>query len=416
MQQKITIKGTIMPKQEDDKKNEICIRRQDGYKMGIKLRENINIEEIDKLKNQKLKEEKNKITYDITKPKVLIISTGGTIASKIDYKTGAVIAKFTANDLVEKIPELINIAQMEAINVFNEMSENFTSSHWQKIAEVIYKNINREKISGIILMQGTDTLSYTASALSFLLNKLGKPVCIVGSQRSIDRGSSDAFMNLVCASHFAISDFAGVFCIMHATMNDDFCFAIRGTRVKKMHSSRRDAFKSINEMPIAKIYPKGNIQILNKKYNKRNNNLNTELNGNLNPEVMLIKTYPGLNPNIIDFAIEKKIKGIVLEGTGLGHCCTKGKNNFLPFFEKCKKKNIPVIMTTQTIYGRVNAYVYSALRILEKAGLIYAEDMISEVAYIKLKWVLSQENNLNEVKKLMLINVADEISERSEII
>ncbi|MCK5176876.1 MAG: Glu-tRNA(Gln) amidotransferase subunit GatD, partial [Candidatus Aenigmarchaeota archaeon] len=270
-------------------------------------------------------------------------------------------------------------------------------------------------IAGIILMHGTDTLGYTASALSLILKDIGKPVCVVGAQRSSDRGSSDTFMNLICASHVAVGNFAGVFCVMHANTDDNYCSVIKGTRARKMHSSRRDAFKSINENPVAYVWQDGKIKnITNSK--KRDNNLQTKIVGNLRPEVMLIKTYPGLNPNIIDFALKSGVQGIIIEGTGLGHTCTIGEKSFLPYFEKCAKLGIPVIMTTQTIHGRTNHFVYSAARHITDTGVIYAEDMISETAYTKLKWILSQTNNITKIKEMMLTNFAGEISERSEIV
>ncbi|MCK5476588.1 MAG: Glu-tRNA(Gln) amidotransferase subunit GatD [Candidatus Aenigmarchaeota archaeon] len=409
------IKGIVMPKEEDDAKNEICIRMENGYKTGLILDKNTTVKKTGHVNETPTTIKKSENTPDKNNQKILFISTGGTIASKIDYKTGAVIAKFTARELEEKVPQLKEIAQPEAKTIFSEMSENLTPKHWETIAKEIALNLKRKDIAGVIIMHGTDTLGYTASALSFILKDIGKPVCIVGAQRSSDRGSSDTFMNLICASHIAVGNFAGVFCVMHANTDDNYCSVIKGTRARKMHSSRRDAFKSINENPVAYVWQDGKIKnITNSK--KRDNNLQTKIVGNLRPEVMLIKTYPDLNPSVIDYAIQNKTCGIIIEGTGLGHVCTKGENNFLPYFKKCAKLNIPVIMTTQTVYGRTNPYVYSALRHIADTSVIYAEDMISETAYIKLKWVLSQTKDMHEIKKMMLNNFAGEISERSEIV
>ena len=410
-----TISGIVMRKEEADAKNEICIRMENGNKMGLILDKNTTIKKTGHVKETPTTENNPNKSPNKNNQKILFISTGGTIASKIDYKTGGVIAKFTARELEEKVPQLKEIAQPEAKTIFSEMSENLTPKHWKIIAKEIALNINRNDIAGIILMHGTDTLGYTASALSLILKDIGKPVCIVGAQRSSDRGSSDTFMNLICASHVAVGNFAGVFCVMHANTDDNYCSAIIGTRARKMHSSRRDAFKSINENPIAFVYPNGKIKnITNSK--KRDNNLNTKIAGNFDSDVMLIKTYPGLNPNIIDFAIKNSVKGIVIEGTGLGHTCTIGKNNFLPYFKKCAKLKIPVIMTTQTVWGRTNPCVYSAARYIRETGVIYVEDCISETAYVKLRWVLSQTKDIKEIENLMTKNIAGEISERSDII
>ena len=409
------INGIIMPKEEDDTKNEICIRMKSGYKIGLILDKNIIVKKTGYIKEIQTTEKESKKISSTGRKKILFISTGGTIVSKIDYKTGGVIAKFTAKEVEEKIPLLKKIAKTETKTVFSKMSENLTPKDWKRIAKEIKININREEISGIILMHGTDTLGYTASALSFILQDIGKPICLVGAQRSSDRGSSDTFMNLICASHVATMDFAGVFCVMHANTDDDYCAIIKGTRVRKMHSSRRDAFKSINEMPVALVWENGKIKNINKT-NKRASNLKTKIIGNFNPDVMLIKNYPGLNPKIINYALQNQVKGIIIEGTGLGHICTAGKNNFLPYFKKCAELNVPVIMTTQTIYGRTNPHVYSAARYIAETGVIYAEDMIGETAYIKLRWVLSQTDKKKEIEKLMKKNIAGEISNRSEII
>ncbi|RLG14444.1 MAG: Glu-tRNA(Gln) amidotransferase GatDE subunit D [Candidatus Nanohalarchaeota archaeon] len=410
-----TISGIVMPKEEGDAKNEICIRMENGYKIGLILDKNTTVKKTGHVKETPATETKLENTSGKNNQKILFISTGGTIASKIDYKTGAVIAKFTARELEEKVPQLKEIARPEAKTIFSEMSENLTPKHWEIIAKEIASNLNRNDIAGIILMHGTDTLGYTASALSFILKDIGKPVCIVGAQRSSDRGSSDTFMNLICASHVAVGNFAGVFCVMHANTDDDYCAVIKGTRARKMHSSRRDAFKSINEKPVAFVWENGKIKSISKS-KKRDNNLKTTIAGNFSSDVMLIKTYPGLNPNVIDFAIKNSIQGIVIEGTGLGHTCTVRKNNFLPYFKKCAKLKIPVIMTTQTVYGRTNPNVYSAARYIAETGVIYVEDCISETAYVKLRWVLSQTKDIKEIEKLMKENVAGEIEERSEII
>lgn len=348
------------------------------------------------------------------KKTISILGTGGTIASRIDYKTGGVYASFSSSDIITQIPELEKIAEIRARQIMQVMSEDITPLDWRIIAKEVANEINSE-VDGIIITHGTDTMHYTAAALSFMLRDLKKPVVLVGSQRSSDRGSSDAFINLICASQFITkSDVAEVCIVMHENISDETCIAIRGCRARKMHTSRRDAFKPINDLPIARIYPEGRIEIISKNYKKRDREKPyVNLDNNLEEKVALIKMYPGVDSRIIDFYIKNGYKGFVIEATGLGHVSTIGKNCMLKKIEKAIKKEIPVVITSQCLYGRVHPTIYANLRKLSKIGCIFAEDMLPEVAYIKLMYALAHSNNIEEVKKIMLTNLANEISERT---
>lgn len=345
---------------------------------------------------------------------ISILSTGGTIASRVDYKTGGVYASLSSKEIIAQVPEIENIATIRAREVMQVMSEDITPKDWKIIAKEVVKEINSDA-DGVIITHGTDTMHYTSAALSFMLKNLKKPVVLVGAQRSSDRGSSDAFINLICASHFITkSDVAEVCIVMHENMNDESCIAIRGCRARKMHTSRRDAFKPINDLPIARIYPNGKIEMISKNYRKREDNKPyVVLDDKLEEKVALIKMYPGVDSRIIDFYIKNGYKGFVIEATGLGHVSTIGKYSMLEKIKKAIAKNIPVVITSQCLYGRVHPTIYANLRKLSKIGCIFTEDMLPEVAYIKLMYALAHSNSFDEVKEIMLTNLANEISERT---
>lgn len=411
---KKSFEGILMPRIELGNKNSLIIKLDNGYNLGIEFWKGVKIMKIKtghKIGKKEVKEVK-KIIFDKKLPMVSIIGTGGTIASKIDYRTGGVYASFSAKDIVTQIPDLKEIANIKTEEIMKIMSEDMTPDRWKNIAKAVAKEIN-SGVKGVIVTHGTDTLHYTAAALSFMLRDLPCPVVIVGAQRSSDRGSSDTVMNVACTANFVVnSDVAEVCTVMHGSMEDDYCFAIRGTKVRKMHTSRRDAFRSINELPIAKIYWKTKkIEILNKNYRKRSDK-KVKVDDKLDTRVALIKCYPGLNPEIFDHYIKKKYKGFVVEGTGLGHTPTLGKHSLLPKVEKAIKLGIPVVMTSQCLYGRVHPTFYHNLRELSKRGVIFAEDMLPEVAYIKLMWILGHTKKMEKIREMMLTNYAGEITER----
>ncbi len=407
--------GILIPRPAIFDKNIIILKLDSGYNIGI---DKAKIKKIDLLKKYEPKEVKrHKIKFNKNLPTVLIISCGGTISSRLDYRTGGVCSDYTAEDFIQMCPELENIANIRAKKAFNLMSEDMIPKDWQKIAEMIHQEL--KQCDGVIVTQGTDTLHFTAYAMSFFLKNLNKPVIFTASQRSIDRGSSDAFMNLICSVTAAAKfDFAGVATCLHGTINDDYCILNRGAKVRKMHTSRRDAFRPLNELPLAKIFTDGKIEITNDNFRKASESkeLKTELDNKFEPKVAMIAVYPGMNPEIIDFYANKGYKGIVLSATALGHVPTIVKGYSLePYLKKAHEKGLAIVIASQTLYGRTNPYVYSNLRKLSiTLSCIYVEDMIPEAAYIKLGWALGHTSDIAEVKKMMLKNVAGEINERHE--
>jgi glutamyl-tRNA(Gln) amidotransferase subunit D len=313
------------------------------------------------------------------------------------------------------LPELENIANIKAKKVMSLMSEDMLPKDWIEMAKIIEKEI-KEGVDGIVITHGTDTMHFTAAALSFMLEKINIPIIITGSQRSIDRGSSDAFMNLLCAVKAAAEfDGAEVMTCMHSSSNDDSCILIRGTKVRKMHTSRRDAFRPINDRALAKVYADKKIEILNNNYKKadRAKKTTADITAKFNEELALIYVYPGLDPDIINFYLKKEVKGIIIAATALGHVNTWTEKSLIPNIKKCYDKKIPVFITSQTIYGAVNPYVYTNLRKLSVEGHgIYLKDILPETAYIKLGWAMSQEKEYEKIKDMMLENIKGEFNER----
>src|SRR3989338_136708 len=406
--------GILLPRPEIFDENYTVIKLDNGYNIGIENKKITKIELVKKY--EKKKEKKHKIEHKKGLPNVPILSFGGTISSRVDYKTGGVYADYTAEDFVAMLPDLKNVANLKAEKVMSIMSEDMAPEDWQAMARRIAKELNEDKVSGVVVTQGTDTLHYSTAAISFFLRHLNKPVVFTAAQRSIDRGSSDAFSNLLCAVHAAGKfDGAAVVTCLHGTSNDDYCILNRGTKVRKMHTSRRDAFRPINELPLAKVYENGNIEILNNNYNKRNDGKVT-VNDKFEHKTALLYVYPGMNPDVLDYYLEKKYKGIVIAATGLGHVSTLNpKNSLVKKLKELIDKNVAIVIAPQTLYGRVHPYVYSPLRKLSiELNCIFADDMLPETAYVKLGWVLGHTHKLDEVKEMMLMNYAGEISERSE--
>lgn len=336
-------------------------------------------------------------------PKIAILSTGGTIASKIDYRTGAVTSQFTADDILAAIPELREIADFKGRVISSILSENMDSESWQNLARVVVEEIE-SGVDGIIVTHGTDTMMYTAAALSFMINT-PVPIVLVGSQRSADRPSSDNAMNAICAALVAVSDIAEVSVVMHGTTSDDFCEIHRGTKVRKMHTSRRDAFKSVNSLPIGIVdYDTREIKTFI-DYTKRGEKT-LKFKPGMESKCALVKFTPGSDPSILDCYINGGYKGLVLEGTGLGHVSTK----WIPMVRKAVNAKMPVIVTSQCLNGRICDRVYDTGRDMLKAGAIEGEDTLPETALVKLMWVLGQTDEFDEAIEMLREDLSGEIT------
>ena len=396
--------GVLMPRSELEDDRHIVIKLDDGYNLGLSI-ESIAITKMPQDATKPFATAaKEKVRTDL--PKVSIISTGGTIASRVDYKTGAVSPALTASDLYQSVPELGEIASIRTEILLSLLSENIEPANWSSMAKAVAAHV-KDGAQGIVITHGTDTMGYTAAALSFALRNLPVPVVLVGSQRSSDRPSSDATLNLKGAVQVAaMAPFAEVCVLMHGGSSDDALLIHRGTKVRKFHTSRRDAFRSVNAQPMGELRG-GEIRLFGEA---RARGGTLELKPTFDEDVILIKSFPGVPGDLFDPIIHRGFHGIVLEGTGLGHVPTSLFNQV----KRATEAGMAVVMTSQCIHGRVNMNVYSTGRELLKLGVIPAEDMLPETALVKLMWVLGQTTDPKKIRELFLQNIAGEISPRSE--
>jgi glutamyl-tRNA(Gln) amidotransferase subunit D len=402
-----TYEGILIPRSETGDDKHVVVKLKSGYNVGIHITSDVKIEKIGKgakpsFASPPLPDQKSEL------PKAVILSTGGTIASRVDYRTGAVRSALSASDLYGVVPELADTARVTTEIVFSIYSENLTQKHWSKLAQTVAKHI-RQGADGVVIPHGTDTMAYTAAALSFALQNLPVPVILVGAQRSSDRPSSDAATNLIAAVQAATRGaFAEVGLAMHETLSDTAIAVCKGTKVRKCHTSRRDTFKPVNATPIARV-ENNKIIMLTDDYQKRNASKKLILKRKFSEAVALVKFHPGLDPAIIDWHVERGCKGILLEGSGLGHVskyCFNAIGNAI-------KRGVVVTLASQCIWGRVNMNVYDTGRDLLTLGVVPLEDMFPETALVKLMWVLGQTSDLEEAKKLLKTNIAGEFSPRT---
>lgn len=402
-----TIYEGVLLEVPDSDKSIILLKLGSGYNIGFNKKD---INEIKVIRKSKEASEEFIVKKDSSKSNIAMILTGGTIASRYDSKTGGVKPLDTPESLFKFYPELFEKVNVLKVEIpFMKASEDMNFKDWKKIAKVCEGLLNDSNIKGVIITHGTDFLHYTASALSFFLGKLSKPVVLTYSQRSIDRASSDANMNLYCSAIAAISEIAEVMIVGHANSDDDFCNAIPGTKARKMHTSMRDTFKAINSNPFAKI-SKESLEIIS-DHNKRSKG-KVKVDTNFEEKVALVKVYPGQEPEILDYYLKNKYKGIVLEVAGLGHVPVSTWKKKL---KEVQDKGLIICATAQTIYGSLDPYVYSNGRDILETGVIYLKDMLSETALVKLGWVLGHKDwskTRELVKEKMLENLHFEFNER----
>jgi len=397
----ITYSGIIMPRYEHSDDKHIVLKLKSGYNIGLEI---AKIKKIEKNETVEKIVEKNEVIKKNEKlPNILLLSTGGTIASKIDYRTGAVTPVLTAEELNSSVPELAEIANIDTKVLFSEYSENIMPQHWLKIAETIEEYSNSD-YAGIIIAHGTDTMHYTSSYLSFALAGFTIPIALVGSQRSSDRASSDAALNLIGAVKFLTKcKTNGIYIIMHQDENDETIACHIGTRVRKNHTSKRGAFQTVGDDPA--------FLIIN---NEIHNNMKTKFftierfdpKIKINEKVALVKYYPGYNPELLKNIIDSGYRAIIFEGTGLGHI---GENMY-PIVKIANEKGIFMGMTSQCIDGRVRMTVYESGRDLLDLGIVPLENMIPEVALVKAMWVTANTEKCDEIKEIMLDKIALEFS------
>jgi glutamyl-tRNA(Gln) amidotransferase subunit D len=399
-------KGILMPHHEFSDPDVIIIKLSSGYNIGVRTDASTEISVVSKVQP---KGHKARHAQECKCAKtVSVLGTGGTIASYVDYRTGAVHPALSADELVAAIPEIADICNVRSEVLFSIFSENMTIEHWQKLAAAVADRLN-EGTDGCIIPHGTDTMGYTSAALSFMLEGLTKPVVLVGAQRSSDRPSTDAHTNLLSSARFIVEgDAAGVYVLMHETSSDTTSSVHLGTKVRKMHTSRRDAFHSVNSAPIARIGPDGQIEFL--ADHPKCTGGKVVLRDRMDQNVALLQFYPGMSPSAFGSVLSSH-HGVVVAGSGLGHV----SRDMVKAIDKAIKAGTKVVMTSQCLYGRVNLNVYDTGRDLITAGVIPGEDMLPETAYVKLMWVLGQTSDDDDVCRMMTTNLRGEITERREI-
>ena len=399
-------KGIVLPRSENDDDLHIVLKIASGYNVGIAVDTIKDIQEYGYKEAHYQIPEKEFPTSE-EKRNVKLFGTGGTIASRLDYRTGAVIPAFSPGELYVAVPELADICNLSTEKLFGVFSENMGPAQYRVLAKAIGEEI-KKGIDGIVIGHGTDTMHHTAAALSYMVQNSPVPIVMVGSQRSSDRPSSDAALNLIHATKTAAeSDIAEVMVCMFGPTSDEYGLLHRGTRVRKMHSSYRSTFRTVGDIPLATV-SKDAITPLRQDYNRRSKKKSATVTPVFEERVSLIYYYPNMNPDIIDALIDLDYKGIVIAGTGLGHV----NKPLYPAIKRAAEKNIAVYMTVQTLWGYVHMFVYDTGRDLMSLGIIPAENMLPEVAYIKLGWALAQTSDIEEVKNIMLTPVCDDITER----
>jgi len=404
------IEGILMPRYELADDEHIVVKLKTGYNTGILASRVSDIEVLARGTEPTFRTPpRPKLVEGL--PRVLVIGTGGTIASRIDYRTGGVKPALSSEELYHLVPELASVAEVETHALFNIYSENMTPRHWSLLAKRVGEAVT-EGYDGIVITHGTDTLHYTAAALTFALEGLPLPVVVVGSQRSSDRPSSDAATNLVGAVRVASkSPIAGVFVVMHAGMDDDRLAVHLGVRVRKNHSSRRDAFQSVNVDPVGYVI-NDEVQIYVGPHPLRSSDSSKfRCRPEFSDKVALFKVHPGFEPGLIELAARSGCKAIVLEGTGLGHV----PSSLYPAIRGAIEEGAFVGMATQTIWGSVRMTVYNTGRDLLSMGVVPLRDMLSEVALAKASWLAGQGVTAQEFKSAMAANLRGEISDRRPI-
>jgi len=398
--------GIILPRSETADSYHVVLKLRNGYNVGIAAAGISNIV-IAGRKEAHYKIPEKDFPFDPKKPRVKLLGTGGTIASRLDYRTGAVIPAFSPGELYGSVPELADICNLETEKLYGVFSENMRPEQWRGTAEAIGREIAKG-VQGIVIGHGTDTMHHTAAILSFMVQDSPVPIVMVGSQRSSDRPSSDAALNLMHSVKAAAEgDLAEVMVCMFGPTSDEYGLLHRGTRVRKMHSSYRSTFRTIGDIPLAMV-SRETITPLRPDYKPRRRDRNVTINTAFEEMVSIVYYYPNMRPDIIDSLIDNGYRGIIIAGTGLGHV----NKPLYPALKRAKEKQIAVYMTVQTLWGYVQMYVYDTGRDMMELGVVPMANMLPEVAYVKLGWALGQTSDLAEVRRIMYTPIAGEITER----
>ena len=398
--------GLILPRNEMADPDHIVLKMITGYNVGLHVG---GIESIEihgrRVANYKIPEKA--FPYEQGKPRVKLFGTGGTIASRLDYRTGAVIPAFSPGELYGSVPELADICNLETEKLYGVFSENMGPEQWIGLASAIGEEIAKG-VDGIVVGHGTDTMHHTAAVLSYMVQDSPVPIVMVGSQRSSDRPSSDAAINLINATTTAAtSDMAEVMVCMFGPTSDQYGLLHQGTRVRKMHSSYRSTFRTLSDIPLGKVDPSGVTPFKN-DYNPRRSDTSVRITPVFDDRVSLVYYYPGMKADIIDSLVDNGYKGIIIAGTGLGHV----NRPLYPALDRARSAGVSIFMTVQTLFGFVQMFVYETGREIMELGVTPAANMLPEVAYMKLGWALGQTADPEKVREIMLKPISRDITER----
>ncbi len=404
--------GVILPRSETADDLHVVIKLFNGYNVGIHGDRIASAQETG-YKKAVYKIPEKDFPFDPKKKNVTLLGTGGTIASRLDYRTGAVIPAFTPGELYGAVPELADIANLTTKKLFGVFSENMGPEQYKALAIAIGEEIEKGA-DGIVVGHGTDTMSHTGAILSFMVQNSPVPIVLVGSQRSSDRPSSDAALNLMNAVRTAAEcDIAEVMLCMFGPTSDDYDLLHRGTRCRKMHSSYRSTFRTVGATPLAMVRPSKNgdgsyFDYLTDDFLKRDKKRVPIINPVFEEKVTIQYYYPNFNPDIIDALTDRGYRGLVIAGTGLGHV----NKPLYPAIARAIEHGMTVVMTVQTLWGFAQMYVYDTGRDLLDLGIIPLDNMLPETGYMKLAWVLGQTDDPKRIRELMLTPVNHEITPR----
>jgi glutamyl-tRNA(Gln) amidotransferase subunit D len=403
---KATYEGLLLPRSQHTADTYVTLKVDTGYNLGVLIDDSTKITKKGRQKGHYQLPQIN-VQFRKELPNVTLLGTGGTVASRLDYRTGAVLPAFTPEELFSAVPELISTVNLTPKTLYQILSENFRPEYWVKTAEAIAKEIEGG-VDGVIIGHGTDTMCTTGAALAYFLRNLPVPVVLVGSQRSSDRPSSDGPRNILYAATLAgREDFAEVVVCMHGGTSDSYNLIHRATRCRKMHSSRRDTFRTLDDVPLGKI-DETRVTWFKDEVKRRGQRQDFYLDTKIDQRVGMLYSYPGMNPDILDTMVDKDYHGIVIIGTGLGHVGT----DMFPPLERCQEEEIPVVLVVEPLFGYVHLRVYETGRDMLARGIIEGGNMLPSAAYTKLIWVLGHTRHIEEVKVLMQTPIAGEITER----
>jgi len=398
--------GIVLPRSETADPEHIVLKLRNGYNVGLRWDTITGMQE-EGYKEANYRIPEKEFPSDPGKPKVKLFGTGGTIASRLDYRTGAVIPAFSPGELYGSVPELADICNLETEKLYGVFSENIGPEHWIGISNAVGEAI-AQGVDGIVIGHGTDVMHHTSAALSFMIQDSPVPIVMVGSQRSSDRPSSDAALNLIHATYTAArSDIAEVMICMFGPTSDQYGLLHRGTRVRKMHSSYRSTFRTLSDIPLAMV-DREKITPIKDDYNKRRSDRDVKIDAVFEEKVSIVYYYPNMRPDIIDALVDNGYKGIVIAGTGLGHV----NRPVYPALKRARDKGVSICMTVQTLWGFAQMYVYETGREIMELGVFPVANMLPEVAYAKMGWTLAHTTDPAQVRRLMTTPVAGEITER----